>query len=363
MNAKYQLVLLGHPNPFKDRIVETFFTRIEDLGLSKDSIAILNESNFKQQNRNFNPTVVLYFGGTKRSYPHVDTLKVLIHEAATVLPIVSDLARFKRLVPTELHSINGFSLNTEQEIEALVSTILEGFSLLRVSRRLFISYKRSESSGVAIQLFEQFEKAGFDVFLDTYSLRPGDIFQDELWHRLADTDVVILLNTAGFCASKWTTMELAEASGMAISILQLVWPENLPLEASDLTTQLRLRRKDFENKVYERPDSSLSGKLIPDIVSKVESLRARSLGARQDNLITEFLRVTQRRHISASLQPQKYIIINQGGRKREKVIIPTVGVPQAFLYNKSDELVKRSSRERDMTCIYFMIRRISGNLG
>lgn len=36
---------------------------------------------------------------------------------------------------------------------------------------------------------------GFDVFLDTHDIRPGNPFQEMLFQRLADSDVVIMLDT------------------------------------------------------------------------------------------------------------------------------------------------------------------------
>ena len=105
--------------------------------------------------------------------------------------------------------------------DRVASVLLEGLGLLRKSRRLFISYRRVETQGVAIQLYEQLDASGFDVFLDTHSLRPGEPFQEVVWHRLADTDVVVLLDSPGFLASRWTEEELARANSTNLQILQL----------------------------------------------------------------------------------------------------------------------------------------------
>ena len=176
MEVKYQLVIIGFAHPLLDKVKETFFKRIEDLGLDGKSVDILNETNFSSMHKNNAPTVGLYFGRDDDSSPflHVDILDALIHSAAYILPVVEDLEGFRGRVPEELKDINGFKLSGEDDVDPLVTSILEGFSLLRTSRRLFISYKRTESTGVAIQLYEALEMAGFDVFLDTHSVRPGD---------------------------------------------------------------------------------------------------------------------------------------------------------------------------------------------
>jgi hypothetical protein len=96
--------------------------------------------------------------------------------------------------------------------------------LLRKRRRLFISYKRTESAMVAQQLYHALDERGFDVFLDTLSVRPAEQFQEHLWHRMTDSDVVILLYTKSAHASGWVEQEIERANGMKITVVQLIWP-------------------------------------------------------------------------------------------------------------------------------------------
>ena len=340
MKTKYQIVKIGSDNPFYKDVMETLYNHIDELGLAKDSILEIDESNFKDEYKGNAPTFCLYFGSNSGDFKNIDLLEVLINDANLILPVVVDLEKFSRQIPKELSNVNGFELTTSNDIEKLVSCILEGLSLLRLSRRLFISYKRDESSTVAIQLFEQLEKNGFDVFLDTHSIRPGEPFQEELWHRMADTDVVVLLNTPGFLNSNWTTQELAKANSMSIGILQVIWPSHKLERDAELSIPLQLNDTDFGNKIYKKSTSYLNPDAISNIISQVESLRARSLASRQDNIITEFIASSKRVGKEADLQSEKFITVKRNDGK-ELVIIPTVGVPQAFTYNQSEELVAR----------------------
>lgn len=353
MKTKYQLVIVGNDNANKGSIVSTFKTRVDDLGISAESINILEEDNFRDNYIANAPTVGVYFGGETTNFPNLDILERLLSDSNLVLPVVNDLKHFSENTPVNLHPINGFELKTETNVEALVSRILEGLSLLRLSRRLFVSYRRTESTGVAIQLFERLEQAGFDVFLDTHSIRQGEVFQDELWHRLVDTDVVVLLNTKGFLESEWTKEELAKASAMSIGILQVIWPTHDPESSSGLTIQLSLNETDFENKNYSDSKSHLIESTIENIISQAESLRARSLGARQDNIITEFMSSAKELGISAHLQPEKFITVNKKDGS-EIVVIPTIGVPHAFTYNQSEELIKtiRAHKPEEIYLLY-----------
>ncbi|MFA6013043.1 MAG: toll/interleukin-1 receptor domain-containing protein [Desulfobacteraceae bacterium] len=340
MITKYQIIKIGADNPFYKEVLDTLYHHIAELGLAKESILEIDENNFKTEYKGNAPTFCLYFGSDSGSFKNIDLLKILIKDANLILPVVSDLENFSSQIPKELANVNGFELATYNDIEKLVSCILEGLSLLRLSRRLFISYKRDESSTVAIQLFEQLEKNGFDVFLDTHSIRPGEPFQEELWHRMADTDVVVLLNTPGFLNSNWTTQELAKANSMSIGILQVIWPSHKLERDAELSIPLQLSDSDFGNKIFKKPTSYLNPNTISNIISQVESLRARSLASRQDNIITEFIASSNRVGKKADLQSEKFITIKRSDGK-ELVIIPTVGVPQAFTYNQSEELVAR----------------------
>lgn len=339
-NIKYQIIKIGNSNPYYNEVIDALYRHITELGLERDSILEIDEYNFKTLYKSNSPTFCLYFGSNSVGFKNLDILESLIKSATLILPVVSDLTQFNNQTPKELANVNGFELSTSDNVEGLVSCILEGLGLLRLSRRLFISYKRDESSTVAIQLFEQLEKKGFDVFLDTHSIRPGEPFQDELWHRMADTDVVVLLNTPGFLNSNWTTQELAKANSMSIGILQVIWPTHKLERDAELSIPFQLTEDDFGNNMFTKSTSYLTSTAILKIISQVESLRARSLASRQDNIISEFISSATTLGKKVDLQPEKFISVTQNDGK-ERIVIPTVGVPQAFTYNQSEELVAR----------------------
>lgn len=350
MNIKYQLIFIGDFCSLENDIVDTFFLRIADLGLKKFSFSIISEINFNSDYKANSPSVCLYFAN-KGNF-NLDILDILIADAVFILPVVPELDNYKKFVPIQLIQVNGFPLSDSKGIEALVGRIMEGFSLLRNSRRLFISYRRIESRSVAIQLYEHLDYCGFDVFLDTHSLRPGDIFQDELWHRLVDTDVVVLLDTPGFLESAWTERELAKASAMSIGVLQIIWPESKRNPYSTLCYPFFLSEDDFESKDFKSMTSNLTFETLSKIDSEVESLRARNLSSRQDNLIQEFIASSKKFSLNVNLQPEKIITL-VGRSDVELAIIPTVGVPQSFTYNQTEDLIKRI-REHKLPKIYLL---------
>ena len=339
MDATYQLIFLGATSSLQSEIELVFLTHTSELGLGREHISIINSADFDAEYRANAPTFCIYFGADSVIHPDIAMVDRLLVAAKIVLPVVDDLAAFSRQIPPKLQVINGFELKNRGQIEALVGIALENLSLLRLSRRLFISYKRDESTAVAIQLFERLEKAGFDVFLDTHSIRPGEPFQEELWQRLADTDVVVLLNTPNFLVSHWTEEELAKANTMSIGILQLIWPTHDQERYAELTIAEQLSDADFGNASYTTQQSYLTPDCLDRIVQLAESLRARSLAARQTNMINEFSISAANLGIPVSVQPGKFLLVDRGPG-RQLIVLPTVGVPQAFTYYQSEELVK-----------------------
>lgn len=339
--SKYQIVCLGSPNIYKAEILETLLQRIKDLGLKNDSIVVIDENNFDREYKLNAPAFGLYFGDENSDFRDLDKLQVLISKAILILPIVSDLTHFTVQMPGELKNVNGTCLNGTEGVEGIVSCILEGFGLLRASRKLFISYKRDESSSVAIQLFEQLEKNGFDVFLDTHSIRPGEQFQDELWHRMTDSDVIVVLNTPNFLKSNWCEQELAEANSKSIGILQLIWPGHVLEDMAKLSIPIQLSDTDFVKSVVGDPiESRLTEETMSKIVQTVESLRARSLASRQNNLISEFVSASNKLKLDITLHPEQ-IITQRMANGKDRVFIPTVGIPQSFTYHHSEDLSMR----------------------
>jgi hypothetical protein len=338
MVTKYQIAFIGKKHLFEKNIIDSVYAHLKELGVEDDHLVVIDENNFTTEYKANAPMFCLYFGDNSGDFQNIDLLDQLLADASLILPVADNLKMFKETIPSQLHAINGYELSSILDVEPLVGLILEGLGMLRISRRLFISYKRDESSTVAIQLYEQLEKKGFDVFLDTHSVRPGEPFQDELWHRLADTDIVVLLNTPGFLTSQWTREELAKANAMQIGILQLLWPSHKMEVTAALSIPFTLEEKDFGNGKFVDSKSYLIENTIKRVVEQAEFLRARSLAARQDNLITEFIKTAGKVGKPASLQPQKIIkTIKKSGDSI--IIIPTVGVPQSFNYNKSEQLI------------------------
>jgi hypothetical protein len=305
MKYSYQIIVLGTTSSDTQDITNLFFEKIAELNLQSDFYKVINSSQFHQEYSGNQPAFVLYFGDEEGNHKDIAITEELLMSANIVLPIFRN--SFSLEIPKILENQNGLKYDHSQN-DKVVNLILESFGKLRNTRKIFISYKRDESTSVAIQLYEALEKSNFDVFIDTHSIKQGEPFQEELWHRMTDCDVIVLLNTPKFLTSEWCEKEIAEASVKQIGVIQLIWP-NYELERmAELCFPTQLKEEDFVNNNFGDKDiSKLTTSIINDIVQQVESIRARNLAARQDNLITEFLNSARKFGKKVNLQPERFI--------------------------------------------------------
>jgi hypothetical protein len=336
--TNYQVAIFANGSDVvASTLQETLLKRLEDLGIDKHQVSFLDS--LTVQSRDFKAPVVGVFLGLAENPIRDVELAKLVHDGVLVVPVIKDLSKFNSFVFDELRGLNGIETRPDDpNLEEIASVLLEGLSLLRKSRRLFISYRRAETHSVAIQLYEILDRHGFDVFLDTHGVRPGEPFQDVLWHRLADTDVIVLLDSPGFASSRWTEEELARANSTNIQILQLIWPKNKLEAVAAFSKAMRLGDDEFVSTDQVGNDARLREDVVEKLVAEVESLRARALAARHAYLVEEFCAEANRLGLSPYMQLQRFITVEP----RPGIFVaavPTVGVPDAVRYQEIENVV------------------------
>lgn len=353
LTGKYQLVILGHEG---DPWVAQCSTRLGDalriglgyLGVDPKKFLVQIPSNVASPafDRKM-PTVGVFFGkaiSPRLPGADVSRLRDLLDDGHLIVPVVEDYGAFTKLVPPDITHLNGISIaDCGADFERLAARILEALDLLRETRRLFISYRRNETSSVAGQLYESLDASGFDVFLDTHgTLRPGEPFQEVLWHRLADTDVAVVLDSPGFMASRWTEEELARANASNIQILQILWPGQSEAAPAAFSTFYPLAEPDFVGSEILGHGARLRDDAVNAIVDSVESLRARAIGARHSFLVREFIHEVRSAKLDVRMTLNRAIIVS--GHGGEPILVqPAVGVPDAVRYESLDLLHSEES--------------------
>src|SRR5262249_19624278 len=128
---------------------------------------------------------------------------------------------------------------------------------------------------------------GFEVFLDTYSVEKGVEFQPVLWDRMADADLLVLLDTKTAFKSRWVEEEVSRASMMGLAIFQLVWPGHTRTPGTDACDVHYLDVKEFDPPGHDDAQGRLCEAPIAALISQAEDLRARSFAARRMRLVGE----------------------------------------------------------------------------
>ena len=196
-----------------------------DIGISEHLIEF-----FHNQTPDFtvdNFCLAFYLGdiNTNTSSQCRELVQHLINEKVLIVPIIKGNDNFRDIILDILQPINAFRWNDEQSVVKLANLSLKELSLSEESKKVFISYRRLDGSALAEQLYEALIKNSFEVFLDIYSIDPGEYVQDTLWYRLDDIAFLILLESPKAFESNWVFQEINFALEHNIGILVLTWPD------------------------------------------------------------------------------------------------------------------------------------------
>ncbi len=348
MKSFYQLVILGNKNNDSDEIIKQLGNKLSELRISKNVIKRINSNNIDNHLIK-SPTICLYFGNKEKK--DKDIIDRFLSQNILILPLVSDVKEVPNEIPENLSVINCFEYNSQDKIPEIVNLILEKFELLPQKRKIFISYKRSDSTKVALQLYSFLTEAGFLPFLDSFSIRPMLNFQEELKNYMVDCDLILLLDTKNFFDSKWTVEEFNQANALSIGIIRLIWPDtdrskNKESECG-LFENIELKKEDFTNENFTT-NGRFKKSTLNTIKMQIEMFRARSIQFRQSNIIGEISKYakTQEKNI---IQLDNYLQIKENV---DILIIPTLGIPNSENFNSARKFLDEPHNKKQLYLLY-----------
>lgn len=346
----YQLIVLGAVAGHGSRLRRKVEVALQELGIPTSAITVLSEVDASTRSLNA-PAMAVFFGSQANS-SDTELVTELLGDSIVIAPIVSDLSVVSSEIPPQLRHVNAIVLGPDSEgIDRVTTLVLETFRLLRRERRLFISYKRTESQPLADRLYDALDARGFDVFIDIRSVPPAADFQSQLWHRMSDSDVVVLIDTPGFRESRWTTEELARANATNVQILHLLWPGQKEDPDSSFSHFMKLRRPDFIGFVPMR-GRWVTNALVTRICDEVERLRAPAIAARHRYLVDNFCDAARDLTLDPAVQVEGWISLKVGC-SRTLAVVPAVGVPTSDRINEIYEAITDSAPEdREIWVIY-----------
>jgi hypothetical protein len=318
--ALYELAVVGRPTQAQVEELRRLVAQIEtQFGLAAGEIDFLVcPATFRPRPRAC--AGVLFIGGADGASFEVS--EVLDPKAVPVLPVVSRDQAVASEVPPSLRALNCVFLD-KVPMERVFSALLECVGLLPRQRRVFLSYRRTESTPVAVQLFAELSARQFDVFLDTHSIGAGVDFQEQLWHQLSDVDVLLMLETPGYFASRWTDAEYGRALAKGIGVLRVEWPDAAAAAVTRTSSLAKLTAGDFT------PDGQLVDDAVLRVCRQLEVVRSQSHALRTMSLMNS---------VRGAIELVEGVVHGVGpGRLmqvtlrngRQIAVQPTLGVPTA----------------------------------
>jgi hypothetical protein len=277
--ALYELAIMGVPSDAQSEELAGCVSRVvESFGLrfGNEVAWSIRPQAFRPSQRT--PAAVAFFGGVGAEENGLDHLQ---RSGIPILPIVSAEGRVAEEMPARLRPLNCLTYAGHGP-ERVATALLECVGLLPRQRRVFLSYRRDEATQAALQLFDALSARVFEVFLDTHGIAPAEDFQAVLWHRLCDSDVLVMLDTRKYFDSRWTSAEYGRALAKGISVLRIGWPGvNASLRASTAS------RIDLCADEVDQTTGQLGGQAINRICTQLEFVRGQSHAVRNLNLFSK----------------------------------------------------------------------------
>ncbi|PTR00277.1 TIR domain-containing protein [Paraburkholderia sp. GV068] len=324
--ALYELAVLGTPTTRQaeelqgvvSKVVDSFgMTLGNEVGWSVCPDAFAPPSNLA--------AAAVVYGGAEALKQDVAPL---LRRGVPILPVASELTRVREEIPEALRQLNCIAYGAAGAQRVAVA-LLECAGLLPKQRRVFVSYRRNESREVALQLFDELSARQFDVFLDTHDIRPAEDFQAMLWHRLCDSDVLVMLDTPGYFESRWTNAEFGRALAKGISVLRIGWPDQTPSPRTGTASRVELLASDVQG----------SGRVSADAIEKIclqlEMVRSQGYAVRNLNLVSKLrLAVETIGGAFVGVGPHKAVHVSLPD-SRPLIVHPAVGVPTALTLHEA----------------------------
>lgn len=276
----YQIVLLG--SRFFDDDLKNELKRYSEKLHFFDLDVIEYMSDIDKIDENY-PFLILYYGqnseDAKVIFPDIIDKYV---KYGRVLPILKDNNDFNNVMPDAFSEINALELPDKNNIAKLSNYILSYFGFVNYNRKVFISYKRSDTTFWAVKLYDALIKSGFIPFLDIWDINCGANFQERLRNKLSDSEIFLFLNSPNYNDSDYTKEELNIASQLGVGIVQLKFNKCEIFEEAEISSTIEMG--DCSD--YEKEDAKVNDK-IREIILLVERYRAEAFEQKRRFLLDE----------------------------------------------------------------------------
>lgn len=320
--ALYEIAILGQPGAEAEfRLRQGLVQAVEAFGLILGDELVIADHPTRFAPAQRTTAVAVYFGGPGGGAQSVRG--ILDPTSVTVIPVASTETQVASEIPPELRFLNCVLMDRDGP-DRLLSTVLECLGLLRRQRRVFLSYRREEAGAAAIQTHDLLCARGYEVFLDTHGVLRAVDFQETLWHKLCDVDVMVMLESPTYFRSRWTREEFGRALAKNIGVLRVQWPDTTPSTDSQTCSRVEIVPEELEPAT-----GALAPAALARIADQLERFRSLSFAVRRISVMTQ---------LTAAIESIEGRVLGVGPHFTMRVqmpsgdtlsISPVVGVPDS----------------------------------
>lgn len=236
-------------------------------------------------------------------------------------PVISVGDRAQDVLPEGVDEFNACRWQNSDSARLLAHELLRTLHLTEAQRRVFISYVRKESLSIAQELWETLSASGFEVFLDTISIRPGQPWRRRIYDALDRMAVVLVVESPSIRESSGVELELTHAREMDLGLVVLTWPQTVAAGATlpGVYEKYRIHVPAAELSVEPNGIGHISGEFVGQLVGDVEERHAEALLRRRRVLMDGLASELQRVGISFGGVSEWSLVANTTGRKGSSV--------------------------------------------
>jgi len=283
--------------------------------------------------------IIIGDGGSKISTQYDFTPWFNMSPNYHVLPVFPEGSNINSLLPSSLKKIN--CAFWSKSICEVIPTILSIAGLTSTEFKIFISYRRSDTSKLAEQLFDALTHENFDVFLDRFRVPPSVDFQQKLTQELSDKSMVLILESNNILNSRWTIFEILFALKHRLGLAALQVPGGYSIPIINST-----QRHIFSTKDFNSSSSELSNASLEDCIQFIKSEHGKSMIRRREQLRNDMRDALLLSGIyNQSFDPDGFLRVetNSGGSKRKYAIWLTTRPPGLADFHITDMNIRGSS--------------------
>lgn len=327
MNGVYNIIFIYDDHHQRIKEIQAGLTkRLEVLQLDKNQINLLDNPQSDQLDPADNIYLGIYIPGenTLKNQACDALLKWFFDENQLLFPLIF-AGDYIKQTPESLHLVNGFIWTHHvHPLSNFINEALEALGITEKNRKVFLSYKRSDGSGIADQLFDALTRKGFTVFKDNYSIRSGEQIQQRIYEMLEEMAYVVLIDSPDAIKSKWVKAEIefVMANQLGVTILKT------PSTKIGLTEKFRLSKylekqitlKDIELTTGSKQIILTSNKL-DDIINNIQASHAECLLQRKTDMVSSILLSAKDKGITATQKRNGQIVLHKATQQQKDILI------------------------------------------